>query len=198
MSSFSHPFDNDGIDSILRNGRQLRHQNNYPNSNFYNNNASTAEMQQQQQIGVNRRQQQQQQQQHQQLEILPPQQQQQQQQQQTKDKLVLGLRPVHRYADLVCIGLSLLAYLLETTLNAALAIFGIGVGVGLVLGDSFRAALPLMPAHNNNNQHRHQTAVQQQQQQQNMMRMMSSGRTVIEEGSQEAGSTNSTNLYPAQ
>ena len=48
--------------------------------------------------------------------------------------------------DLVCIALSVVAYLLETTMNAALAIFGIGVGVGLVLGDSFRAALPLLPA----------------------------------------------------
>ncbi|VEU35374.1 unnamed protein product [Pseudo-nitzschia multistriata] len=61
-------------------------------------------------------------------------------------KSLFFLRPVHRYADLVCIALSVFAYLLETTLNAALAIFGIGVGVGLVLGDSFRAALPLLPS----------------------------------------------------
>jgi len=31
-------------------------------------------------------------------------------------------------------------------MNAALAIFGIGVGVGLVLGDSFRAAIPMLPS----------------------------------------------------
>jgi len=69
-------------------------------------------------------------------------------------KSLFVLRPVHKYVDLVCICISVLAYLLETTMNAALAIFGIGVGVGLVLGDSFRAALPLLPA------------VQSQQQQQ--------------------------------
>lgn len=61
-------------------------------------------------------------------------------------KSLFVLRPVHRYVDLVCICLSVVAYLLETTMNAALAIFGIGVGVGLVLGDSFRAAIPLLPA----------------------------------------------------
>mmetsp|Transcript_26450 Transcript_26450/g.57964 ORF Transcript_26450/g.57964 Transcript_26450/m.57964 type:complete len:246 (+) Transcript_26450:243-980(+) len=61
-------------------------------------------------------------------------------------KSLFVLRPVHKYADLVCIALSVFAYLLETTMNAALAIFGIGVGVGLVLGDSFRAALPLLPS----------------------------------------------------
>ena len=61
-------------------------------------------------------------------------------------KSLFILRPVHRYVDLVCISLSVLAYLLETTMNAALAIFGIGVGVGLVLGDSFRAALPMLPS----------------------------------------------------
>ena len=61
-------------------------------------------------------------------------------------KSLFVLRPVHKYVDLVCICISVLAYLLETTMNAALAIFGIGVGVGLVLGDSFRAALPLLPA----------------------------------------------------
>lgn len=61
-------------------------------------------------------------------------------------KSLFVLRPVQRYQDLVCIGLSVMAYLLETTMNAALAIFGIGVGVGLVLGDSFRAALPLLPS----------------------------------------------------
>jgi hypothetical protein len=71
-------------------------------------------------------------------------------------KALFVLRPVHRYVDLVCIGLSVLAYLLETTMNAALAIFGIGVGVGLVLGDSFRAALPMLPS---------AQAAQQQQQQ---------------------------------
>jgi len=61
-------------------------------------------------------------------------------------KTLFVLRPVHRYLDLVCICLSVLAYLLETTMNAALAIFGIGVGVGLVLGDSFRAAIPMLPS----------------------------------------------------
>lgn len=73
-------------------------------------------------------------------------------------KSLFVLRPIHKYADLVCIGISVLAYLLETTMNAALAIFGIGVGVGLVLGDSFRATLPLLPS-----------AQGQQQQQQQMM-----------------------------
>lgn len=74
-------------------------------------------------------------------------------------KSLFVLRPIHKYADLVCIGISVLAYLLETTMNAALAIFGIGVGVGLVLGDSFRATLPLLPS----------AQGQQQQQQQQMM-----------------------------
>eukprot|EP00535_Pseudo-nitzschia_heimii_P005333 CAMPEP_0197179190 /NCGR_PEP_ID=MMETSP1423-20130617/4229_1 /TAXON_ID=476441 /ORGANISM="Pseudo-nitzschia heimii, Strain UNC1101" /LENGTH=223 /DNA_ID=CAMNT_0042629071 /DNA_START=201 /DNA_END=872 /DNA_ORIENTATION=+ len=78
-------------------------------------------------------------------------------------KSLFVLRPVHRYVDLVCIGLSVLAYLLETTMNAALAIFGIGVGVGLVLGDSFRATLPLLPsvqASQQQQQHQHQQAQQ--------------------------------------
>lgn len=64
----------------------------------------------------------------------------------SSQKPMFVLRPVHKYIDIVCICISVLAYLLETTLNAALAIFGIGVGVGLVLGDSFRATLPLLPA----------------------------------------------------
>eukprot|EP00531_Pseudo-nitzschia_arenysensis_P013663 CAMPEP_0116137300 /NCGR_PEP_ID=MMETSP0329-20121206/12178_1 /TAXON_ID=697910 /ORGANISM="Pseudo-nitzschia arenysensis, Strain B593" /LENGTH=199 /DNA_ID=CAMNT_0003632213 /DNA_START=239 /DNA_END=838 /DNA_ORIENTATION=- len=68
-------------------------------------------------------------------------------------KSLFVLRPVHKYVDLVCICISVLAYLLETTMNAALAIFGIGVGVGLVLGDSFRAALPLLPAVQSQQQH---------------------------------------------
>ena len=76
-------------------------------------------------------------------------------------KALFVLRPVHKYLDLVCIALSVVAYLFETTMNAALAIFGIGVGVGLVLGDSFRAALPLLPAVQSQQQ-------QHQQQQQGM------------------------------
>jgi len=74
-------------------------------------------------------------------------------------KSLFVLRPIHRYVDLVCIGLSVLAHLLETTMNAALAIFGIGVGVGLVLGDSFRATLPLLPSvqASQQQQHTHQT-----------------------------------------
>ncbi len=64
----------------------------------------------------------------------------------TSRKAVSVFRPVRKYLDLVCIAVSVLCYWLETTMNAALAIFGIGVGVGLVLGDSFRAALPLLPA----------------------------------------------------
>ena len=94
-------------------------------------------------------------------------------------KSLFVLRPVvHRYADLVCIGISVLAYLLETTMNAALAIFGIGVGVGLVLGDSFRAALPLMPA------------VQVPQQQQQSMAMANATTT--------ATTATSPYLLPAQ
>lgn len=72
-------------------------------------------------------------------------------------KSLFVLRPVHRYVDLVCISLSVLAYLLETTMNAALAIFGIGVGVGLVLGDSFRATLPLLPSVQASRQQQQQT-----------------------------------------
>lgn len=98
-------------------------------------------------------------------------------------KSLFVLRPVHRYADLVCIGLSVLAYLLETTMNAALAIFGIGVGVGLVLGDSFRAALPLMPA------------VQVPQQQHNMANATT---TATEGGGQIFVPRNVPNLLPAQ
>jgi hypothetical protein len=55
----------------------------------------------------------------------------------------LSLRPIHKYLELAALSLSLLAYALETTLNAAIAIFGIGVGVGLILGDSFRAVVPV-------------------------------------------------------
>eukprot|EP00536_Pseudo-nitzschia_multiseries_P005395 jgi/Psemu1/12487/gm1.12487_g len=81
-------------------------------------------------------------------------------------KSLLVLRPVHKYVDLVCICLSVVAYLLETTMNAALAIFGIGVGVGLVLGDSFRAALPLLPSVQAQQQQQHQQHHHQQQHQQ--------------------------------
>mmetsp|Transcript_19546 Transcript_19546/g.48682 ORF Transcript_19546/g.48682 Transcript_19546/m.48682 type:complete len:190 (+) Transcript_19546:209-778(+) len=95
-------------------------------------------------------------------------------------KSLFVLRPVHKYVDLVCICISVLAYLLETTMNAALAIFGIGVGVGLVLGDSFRAALPLLPA------------VQSQQQQQQ-------GVTNVTQGGIEIQMPRTVpNLLPAQ
>lgn len=74
----------------------------------------------------------------------------------TSRKALFVFRPVHKYLDLVCIALSVVAYLFETTMNAALAIFGIGVGVGLVLGDSCRAALPLLPAVQQQQQHHQQ------------------------------------------
>jgi hypothetical protein len=123
------------------------------------------------------------------------QQQQQQQQQQKSASCLLVLRPAHRYVDLVCIALSVLAYLLETTLNAALAIFGIGVGVGLVLGDSFRAALPLMPAHHAQHQQQLQQH-QQQEQQHNMMMMAAAGAAVsFDEGGEPA---RNSDLPPAQ
>jgi hypothetical protein len=52
---------------------------------------------------------------------------------------------VNKYLDLT-IGITILAHFLETTLhaalNAAITIFGLGVGVGLILGDSCRAAVP--------------------------------------------------------
>lgn len=76
----------------------------------------------------------------------------------SSQKPMFVLRPVNKYIDIVCICISVLAYLLETTLNAALAIFGIGVGVGLVLGDSFRATLPLLPAVQASQQQQQQTA----------------------------------------
>lgn len=99
-------------------------------------------------------------------------------------KSLFVLRPVHRYVDLVCIGLSVLAYLLETTMNAALAIFGIGVGVGLVLGDSFRAALPLLPS----------VQVPQQQQQSTDMANV----TAAQAGNEVVDPRSVPNLLPAQ
>jgi hypothetical protein len=132
-------------------------------------------------------------QQHRDIE-LPRSQSQQQQQQQKSASCLLVLRPVHRYADLVCIALSALAYLLETTLNAALAIFGIGVGVGLVLGDSFRAALPLMPAHHA--QHQQQLQQHQQQQQHHGMMMAAAAAAVSFDGGGEPA--RNSDLPPAQ
>jgi hypothetical protein len=46
-----------------------------------------------------------------------------------------------KYLD-ITLGLTILAHLLETTLHAVVAIFGIGVGVGLILGDTFRSNIP--------------------------------------------------------
>ena len=46
-----------------------------------------------------------------------------------------------KYLD-ITLGLTILAHLLETTLHAVVAIFGIGVGVGLIIGDSFRSNIP--------------------------------------------------------
>jgi hypothetical protein len=126
------------------------------------------------------------------LQVQRSQSQQQQQHQKSSSSCLLVLRPVHRYADLVCIALSVLAYLLETTLNAALAIFGIGVGVGLVLGDSFRAALPLMPAHHAHHQQQHQ----QQLQQHNMMTMAAVTAASFADGGGEPART--SDLLPAQ
>ena len=100
-------------------------------------------------------------------------------------KSLFVLRPVHRYVDLVCISLSVLAYLLETTMNAALAIFGIGVGVGLVLGDSFRAALPLLPS------------VQSQQQQQGMA-VANASTMAAQAGNEIMMPRSVSNLLPAQ
>jgi hypothetical protein len=104
----------------------------------------------------------------------------------SSQKSLFVLRPVHRYVDLVCIGLSVLAYLLETTMNAALAIFGIGVGVGLVLGDSFRAALPLLPS----------VQVPQHQQHQQGTSMTNTATTMATQAGNELRSV--SNLLPAQ
>lgn len=106
-------------------------------------------------------------------------------------KSLFVLRPVHRYVDLVCIGLSVLAYLLETTMNAALAIFGIGVGVGLVLGDSFRAALPMLPSVQLSHQ-------QQQQQNTAIANTATMAATTAQAGSELLMPRSVSNLLPAQ
>jgi hypothetical protein len=89
----------------------------------------------------------------------PTTQQQQQQQQQPTIFFVdksFKLASVNKYLDMT-IGITILAHFLETTLhaalNAAITIFGIGVGVGLILGDSCRAAAVL----GSSNHHRHQS-----------------------------------------
>ena len=52
------------------------------------------------------------------------------------------LKPHPKFYLDITLGLTVLAHLLETTLHAVVAIFGIGVGVGLILGDSFRSNIP--------------------------------------------------------
>jgi hypothetical protein len=88
----------------------------------------------------------------------PTTQQQQQQQQQPTVFFVdksFKLASVNKYLD-ITIGITILAHFLETTLhaalNAAITIFGIGVGVGLILGDSCRAAAVLASSN-----HHHQS-----------------------------------------
>jgi hypothetical protein len=63
---------------------------------------------------------------------------------------VAHLRPVHKHCGLKCIGMSIVVFLLESILNAALAVFGIGVGVGLILGDTLREGIPLALLETNN------------------------------------------------
>ena len=45
----------------------------------------------------------------------------------------------HQHTHLQGKALFLLAQILKTIMNAAITIFGVGIGVGLILGDSFRA-----------------------------------------------------------
>jgi hypothetical protein len=51
------------------------------------------------------------------------------------------LKPSRKYYLDITFGLVILVHLLETTMHAIVAIFGVGVGVGLILGDSFRATV---------------------------------------------------------
>jgi hypothetical protein len=52
------------------------------------------------------------------------------------------LKPPRKFYVDITLGLTILTQLLETTLHVVVAIFGIGVGVGLILGDSFRSTVP--------------------------------------------------------
>jgi hypothetical protein len=52
------------------------------------------------------------------------------------------LKPSRIYYLDITFGLAILVHLLEVTLHAIVAIFGIGVGVGLILGDTVRTSVP--------------------------------------------------------
>lgn len=52
------------------------------------------------------------------------------------------LKPSRIYYLDITFGLAILVHLLEVTLHAIVAVFGIGVGVGLILGDTVRTSVP--------------------------------------------------------
>ncbi|KAG7342850.1 hypothetical protein IV203_020794 [Nitzschia inconspicua] len=58
----------------------------------------------------------------------------------TLQQSTMLMKPSRKFYLDMTVGLAILVHLLETTLHVMVAIFGIGVGVGLILGDSFRAS----------------------------------------------------------